>query len=630
MKRLLGRVDPYLLLLWALCIPALAMLFAPGYFYAAHDGRHSVFYQEMFDASLRSGALWPRWAMHHSHGYGYPTFVILAPLGFYLGELFVLAGASFTTAARLAWATGFLVSGWGMYCLVLCWLRRDGDGGGAAPARGALDTLRLAALAAGLLYVYNPYHLLDMVVRGALNDSLLLAWFPWVFLAFDRLIVLGAAPGWTRRLALAVLAFAGTLLTHSFAMLSFTPLLISFVLFRLGLVAWQGGRAERRSTLQRTGLAAAAGVGALLIFTVFLLPLAAELQYLRQDVYVSDTYNYRNHFVFFGQYFSPEWGFGYSDDPDGAYDGMSFQVGAPAAILALAAVYVLGRRGERPVRRAEMLYLLAAALAVLLLMTPLSAPLWDAVPALAVIQFPWRLLALASFALCALGGLTLANLARMPEGYPVADAGDGAAAGGLLAVALLAVFAGASYTDAPLQPVEPWREDGRAVFRFESEHPDMFGYTVWMTEPFTATEMSDEYAAPGYAEVHGYNTTLERLTILQGEGSVESVFSHGSRFGGVVEMATSGVVRVNLAYFPGWQATLDGRPAALRVSGPRGLIELDVPAGEHALEVRMGATPARRAGTVVAWAALAVTAVLLAWPVRRRPPAQVREAGNPL
>ena len=50
---------------------------------------------------------------------------------------------------------------------------------------------------------------------------------------------------------------------------------------------------------------------------------------------------------------------------------------------------------------------------------------------------------------------------------------------------LLVVFGGFAYVQADLQPVEPWREDGRAVFRFEEEHPDMIAYTEWVREPFT-------------------------------------------------------------------------------------------------------------------------------------------------
>ena len=230
MRRL--SFDPYLILLLGLSLPALAPLAAPGYFYAAHDGRHSVFYISMFDAALRDGAWWPRWAMHHNQGMGYPTFLIQAPLGHYLAELFVLAGAGYTLAAKCAWAVGFLAGAWGMYRLVLHWLSQppsgaDAQAAGKVEEGSGLDGRRLAAVAAGALYVYFPYHIAGIYVRGALNDTLLLAWLPWLFLAFDRLLLGGGAPGWTRRLGLAMLILAGTLLTHTFALLSIAPFLVS-------------------------------------------------------------------------------------------------------------------------------------------------------------------------------------------------------------------------------------------------------------------------------------------------------------------------------------------------------------------------------------------------------------------
>ena len=214
-----------------------------------------------FDASIRDGALFPRWAMHHIQGYGYPTFIIQAPLGFYLAEFFVLLGFGYTLAAKLAWATGFLISAWGMYRLTLYWLTLY-EQPQPARARDSSSPYRLAALIAGVMYVFVPYHLLDIYVRAALNDALLLAWFPWIFLAFDRLIDRGTQPGWQARLALAVLALAGVLLTHTFALLSFTPLLITFVLFRL----WQRWRMadrlrRRRRRVVRTDRRTRAGAG---------------------------------------------------------------------------------------------------------------------------------------------------------------------------------------------------------------------------------------------------------------------------------------------------------------------------------------------------------------------------------
>ncbi len=619
MRRLINRIDPYLVLLLVLSSFVLVPLLAPGYFYAAHDGRHSVFYIAMFDASLADGALWPRWAMHHIQGYGYPTFVIQAPLGFYLANFFVQLGAGYTTAAKLAWAVAFYASAWGMYALIKHLLRKAPEG--MTAARGGIDPVSAAALVAGLVYVYAPYHLVDIYVRAALNDTLLLAWFPWVLLTFDRLIASGMTPGWTRRLGTAMLVLAGTLLTHSFALISFAPLLVTFVLFRLGL-AWSEARGAGRtipdpepvwrSLATRTLLAGVAGIGALLLTSTFLLPLLAEGQHLQQQVYVTDTYDFRNHFVYFGQFLSPLWGFGFSDDPTGVNDGMSFQLGMMAVTMLIAALYLLlVAPAGRLLRRPHMVYFALVTLALLFLMMPASAWLWEAIGPLSIIQFPWRLLALAILVAGALAGLTVANLLLVApfrtEEY-----------GGALVLGLLIALAGFGYVGADLQPIEAWREDGRAVFRFEQEHPDMIAYTEWVAEPFASSPMTPDYASDAYYDNRGQTDALTRLAIIEGTGTVLSQASGGSSGGGTVAMETPGVVRIHHFYFPGWQVTLDGAPVEHRVSDPSGTLEIDVPAGEHRIEARMGATPARTTGTVISWVMLAVAVGLVLWPVRPR------------
>jgi len=599
------RLDPYLLLLFALSLPALAPLLAPGYFYDAHDGRHSVFYLIQFDASLRDGAWWPRWAMHHIQGYGYPTFLIQAPLGFYLGALFVISGAGFTLAVKLSWAVGVLAGAWGMYALVRHWLAQD-DG------EREQDWIRPAAAAAAIFYVYFPYHIADIYVRGALNDALLLGWLPWLFLVFDRLLLAGTGEGWQRRLGTAMLVLAGTLLTHTFALLSIVPLLISFVLFRL-VMAWRSDGLPWRRTL----LALGGGLGGLFLCAIFVLPLLAEGRYLQQQVYVTDTYDFRNHFVQIGQFFSPFWGFGYSDDPTGANDGMGFQVGAMLMVLAIAALFEL-RRAQ--VARSVQTYLLLAGAVLLLIMTPIAQPLWEALPLLAVIQFPWRLLALAGFVLSAAGGLLLGNLAQYTASPGALlrvrpPMGDDASqpAGGLLVMALLGVFASWPYLQANLSPVEDWREDGRSIFRFEQEHPDMIAYTQWVTQPFTATAMSAGYASPDYTEDHGATTSLQRLQIVEGSGAVLRSQSRGTSGGGEVDMAEPGVVQINYFYFPGWRVHVDGLPAAIRPS-PTGAILVNVGAGRHEITARFGDTQPRTVGALVSGAALLLALGLLLWP----------------
>ncbi len=609
-------LDPYLLLLLALGLLALTPLAAPGYFYAAHDGRHTVFYLQQFDASLRSGAFWPTWAMHHIQGYGYPTFLLQAPIGFYLGALFVWLGAGYTVAVKLTWATGFLLSGWGMYQLVVHWLRTGHEAAETertATANGEFDPVRLAALGAGLLYIFIPYHLADMYVRAALNDALLLAWFPWVLLAFDRLLT-GDASGWPRRLAVATLLLAGTLLTHTFALISFAPLLVTFVIFLLLYQLRFGGAGRWRGLIGRSLLAGFAGSAALLLCAAFLLPLFIEGQYLDQQVYVTNTYDFRRHFVQFGQYFSPFWGFGYSDDPTGANDGMSFQIGLLALVLALVGCFLPWRQARL---RGRATYLGLLLITLLFLMSPWAQGVWEAVPALAVIQFPWRLLALVDLLICGLAGLVLYNLATsLPHlGVPQAE---GQAIGLLLVVGLV-IFASLRYVAADLQPVEPWREDGRAVYRFEREHPDMIAYTEWVLEkPFTESPMSADYEAPDYWEVHGYTTALTRFSIVQGVARVISSESWGSYFRGQIQVERPSTVRINLYYFPGWQVTVDGRPALYRVSEARGLMELDLTPGEHRIEVRMGTTAVRQIGGAITGVTLFPILILLCWPGRRK------------
>jgi hypothetical protein len=651
MRTLPVRVDPYLLLLLALSLFALAPLATPGYFYSAHDGRHSVFFVTMFDEAIRSGALWPRWAMHHNQGYGYPTFLVQAPLAFYLAQTFIWLGFGITNAVKLAWAAGFLGGAWGMYVLVKTWILGSTTG---IPARAnatysAPPTQHAAAsgLVAGLLYTYAPYHLLDIYVRAAFAETMLLAWFPWVFLAFDRLIARGAGVGWQGRLLLAALSYAALLLTHVFALIAFTPLLAAFILFRLWTV-WRtplpdgDSRLSKGLTLHRLRvsvvsltqhalLGATAALSALLLASIFLIPLFVESSVLVQEDWTRDTYDYTRHWVYWGQFFSPFWGYGYSDDPSGVSDGMGFQIGLILALLAFLAAYVLLARvsllnaRDRQLPAASpndihrlMLFLLLVSFAILFIISPAAEPIWRVVPQLAVIQFPWRLLILTTFTLSLLGGLLLSVLqpttarltARIDE------------EGGLLLVALLVCFASLTYSrPAALQPVEPWREDGRAVMQFEQEHPDMFGTTRYLQERFTDSPLTQQYLTADFS-----TDALQRLALLTGKGTVLRHYSLGHAFGGEVELVTPATIQVRLFEFPGWQVKVNGELVDHRVSPPYGLIEIDLPAGRHTIDLWMGTTPARTVGVVTTTATLLILVGLWSYtllakliPKRRRP-----------
>jgi hypothetical protein len=64
-------------------------------------------------------------------------------------------------------------------------------------------------------------------------------------------------------------------------------------------------------------------------------------------------------------------------------------------------------------------------------------------------------------------------------------------------------------------------------------------------------------------------------------------------------------LRLHQFHLPGWNATVDGQPAAAYPTDELGLVTVDVPAGTHEVVIQFGATPARTAGLLISLAAAA-------------------------
>ncbi|MFZ2360745.1 MAG: hypothetical protein WA040_15500 [Anaerolineae bacterium] len=594
MQRIRNHFDRELILLFALSAFALAPLASPGYFFGAHDADHSVFFLVEFDKALRDGALWPRWGPDHALGFGYPLWLVYAPLAYYVAEGFHLLGLGFTAAVKAGWTLGFLVGGWGMYLLLRRWFGRGPAG-------------RAAALVGGLLYVYAPYHLLNIYVRAAYAEFSALAWFPWVLLAFDAVASPSLRPspsegeGARRRraIALAALAYGGLLLTHTGSILVFTPLLLaylSFALLRRGWLEHWPWPALGRTTLRL----AAGGLLAVGLAAIFLLPLLLEQRFIVQDQWVQGSYGYRGHFVYLSQWLDPFWGYGYSDDPTGPNDGLSFQLGIAGVVLALTAAVIGLRRGSP--QRGLTGFFLAATFISLAAMLPLAVPLWDAVGPAALIQFPWRLLGIASLGLSVLAGAAVATLLGARPAVATAQA----PAAAILALAV--VLASLPFTLPQVTDITPIDESELSIIRFETTYPDMIGRTVNTEETFTDTPLVAQYLA---------GEPLQKAVALAGDARIDEIEVGGASVTAKVDASTPATLLFYTYDFPGWRATIDGQRVQHRTEPPYGLIAVGVPAGRHEVAIRHGTTPARSAGALISLLSLVIVAVLFFLPARK-------------
>ena len=570
-----------------LLLPALLPLAAPGYFFHAHDAPHSIFYLVEFDQALRSGAIWPVWAPDQAIGFGYPLWLVIAPLDYWVAELFHLLGLSLVVAVKATWALYFIAGALGTYRLARRWW---------GPA---------AALVASVAFSYGPYHLVQIYVRADLGEFAALAVFPWVLLAFAAL--------WDdprpRRLAAAGTALGALLLTHTVSQLLFVPVLAGFLALKVlaGLPAVRQERDKpRRGTDSRgakglwtAGLyAVAAGALGVALAAVFMLPAFIERNFLVQSQFVAGNYSYLKQFVYPSQLLNPLWGFGFA--VDGPNDGMSLQVGSlallGASIGTLAALRA--RRGALPYRL-EALFLAAVTFVTIVAMTPAAAALWRALPLVGLIQFPWRLLTLTTITLALLAG---AGTYWLERGAP---AGTGRGVSPYVYIAALLFIAGSfAYTRPDIVPVRPQDEAPYSVIDFELRFPDMRGMTRW------SERVPLDGDSPLLAQYQA-GQPLQRAAIVSGEGAILEQGTDATS--AYARVRADGDVRLRFYtyYFPGWRATLDGRPLPIVPDPPNELIGVTVPSGAHQVEIRFGATPLRVAAGAVSLAGLACAVALL-------------------
>jgi len=196
-----SKIDSQLWLLFVLSIFVWVPLLQPAYFFNAHDSQHSIFYLVEFDQTWRDGYLWPRWSPDFAFGYGYPLFNIYAPLAIYFAEIIHLLGASMVSSIKTVYVFATIGSGLTMYGFVQRLFGKN------------------AGLLAGVVYMYAPFHLVEIYVRSAYAEYVSLALLPLVLWMFTELT---ARPN-MQHLALAGGSYGLLALTHHTSFFTFTP-----------------------------------------------------------------------------------------------------------------------------------------------------------------------------------------------------------------------------------------------------------------------------------------------------------------------------------------------------------------------------------------------------------------------
>jgi 6-pyruvoyl-tetrahydropterin synthase related domain len=309
-------------------------------------------------ASWRHGLFYPHWAPSPNFGAGEPRFVFYPPLTWMLGAAF-----------------GLIFPWKGVELAIICSFLAATGLATRMLARQAMPDA--PATLAGCIALFSGYSMFTAYERSAFGELAGGFWIPLLLLLIfrDRN---PQASVWRRALdgsaVLLSLVIAG-------AWLSNAPLgvMASYLLAAVALMV----ALLRRSwaPILRSAVAVTLGLG---LSAIYLIPAAVEQKWVQIRQATDDP----------GLAIENSFLFGRHADPNlELHDVELWRVSIIATImigLAMLALFIAWRRGRLQGQRAWWTPLALIPVFVLLLQLPVSLPIWNALPKLRFLQFPWR------------------------------------------------------------------------------------------------------------------------------------------------------------------------------------------------------------------------------------------------
>ena len=537
-----------------------------GYF-PTHDGEWAVVrLGEMF-RELRDLQIPPRYSENLNFGYGYPLFNFAYPFPYYLGTFIHFLGFGFVDSIKILFAASVPLSAFFMFL-----------------ASRILWKNVLAGIISAIIYVYFPYRMVDLYVRGSIGESLSFVLFPLLFYLAIKLVDKASS-----LLVGGIAISVGILImTHNIMTVLFMPVFIIFMMTHIIL--------NKKKIIKPFIVSIILGLG---LSAFFWIPaLFEKSNILLSQIPIAD----RNlHFVNLSQFIFPRWGYGVPTDPN----GFSYQLGIPHLIVLFLTVFVLlfrtSHSGPSAVSSGQSnclsrisltpFLLIAVILVFTFLLFKQSAFLWDNLPLLSEINYPWISLGILGFLVSLLAGfLCRQNLGRYTMIFL-----------GIAAVAFVLPYA-------------------KPEYYFNK------GDDYYLTNDATTTSSNE--LMPLWVKKFPSERPTNKVETVKGIGKVSNTLYGSKEITFDVLAKENMIVRVNTIYYPGWKAFVYPSPchpdqaqpekdpirfrttqgilrrfapqndnciskAVIDYSNDKGVMELGLPKGENKVELKFSETPLR-------------------------------------
>lgn len=551
------RQNPWLILSIVISLLAGAYLLTTKHFHTHDDIQ--IFRLQEFIRCFQDGQIPCRWSAGMGKGYGYPYFVFYPPMIYIFPTIIhFVTNLSLVSSLNISAYFTFPLAAFAMYLLV-----------------SKITGKNWLGAVTSILYTLSPYHALNIFVRGVYAENLAWAIFP--------LLLLWGYEWCTKHKSFfpLTLGIAFLFLTHNISAMIMLSLLGVWALTIL--ITNQKFKTRNYGYIFKTILG---GFGSLLLAvglsSWFLLPALIEKNLVQTESMIFDYYSYLNHFISLGQIFlSNYWGYGGSGYGT-EFDEMSFGIGYFISLGSLILGFLIAKSSKIDRSKKYVFFtLLLLGLLMLFMTHSRSTFIWQLLPMLAYIQFPWRFLGVATTILIlALGyGLHLlpAKIAK------------------LLSIILLSVA---------------------VIFYAPNFHPekfDNFQDQDYLNGSFTLDQQSAHIYDYLPKTVHSVTDEFANSPIFRTDETLEILESHQQSnytFLKLDNSQTQDIILATYAY-PGWSAYLDGVKVETHPDPNYGFIVAELPAGIHTMELRWSEEGLRLLADYLSLTFVVLTACLL-------------------
>ncbi|MDD2343605.1 MAG: 6-pyruvoyl-tetrahydropterin synthase-related protein [Tolumonas sp.] len=506
-----------------------------------HDFFFHVIFSHHFTEQFWNGDLYPRWMSKMNAGFGSPTFFFYAPLPYYITSfisLFFHIDNSSCDALVVSASLALIMSG----VTAFFWLNKF--------------TSNQFALIIAVIYMVLPYHfVVDIYIRFAFAELWSFVWMPlilyWSLKVSERS---------TKSIIWLSVSISLLIFTHLPTFIIFMPVFVGHFLF----VTDKG---LRRVVFLKHLMAIMLAVG---LSAIYWVPAMTTQDNVSMQSMFSGMFHYTNNFLLSGPIYGHSTTF---------WRYLTF-ITVLMSTLAYGA-WLFSRMQTHLIIRRETNYWIVVVFLSLFMTLPFSQFIWDLLPALQKIQFPWRFNTILTIAAITVFALAVSQFDeikfRMHGRNPL-----------IIWFLLLSVLLSSELIYGV-----------NAIFFNRVEEKEIMKSLMISRSPveYRPYWVPEENFRYDNISKLGHETPQLQSDNTDVSWQIKGWQPRSIRL--LINASVESKITVHQFYYPGWAATLDDKTQLSVSPSNRGLLQLSVPAGKHEILLTLDTLIEERIGQII-------------------------------